>query len=426
MFARATKLTVGLGLVCLTACGPSSASTPSPAGATQSVGSPPPSITPTATPTVPCRSGWTMAPDGGPSSNFEERLSAIAGTGFDDLWAVGARFPSQDSASLPLAEHWDGARWTNIDVAAPRGLKNGSLAAVASLGRGDVWAVGQFETSKRTSALIEHWDGRTWMLVVGPRFGAAHSGSALDGLAAISPSDIWALGHHGTAPGGASQAVDVFEHWDGSRWRLVPSPQLGTSSGTGAMQDLSADSKGHVWAVGGRLSGFGEVGRPAGASVERWLGGRWTPAVAPGGAIPLTMVSALDARHDWAVAGGSFTTAGTYGIGSPVLDLWDGTAWTTFRSFAASTTVTDLAVAPPDSLWVVGRRHRADLPFIDLWDGHRWRTIGNGPAARMPKPTDYETRDPMLTNMRSGTVAVLDTAGLPSAGGQQNYLWVRC
>ena len=190
---------------------------------------------------------------------------------------MGSRFPS-NSIYLPLAEHWDGTRWTKVDLAAPRRLSNGSLTAVASLGRNDVWAVGQYVSPKRDSALMEHWDGQTWALVVGQAFGTGHSGAGLDALAAISPNNIWALGRYETAPGGESQAIDVFEHWDGSGWKLVPSPQMGTSSGTGALQDLSADRMGHLWAVGGQMSGFGEGGQPRDAAVQRWLDGRWTAA----------------------------------------------------------------------------------------------------------------------------------------------------
>src|SRR5205823_4468957 len=55
-------------------------------------------------------------------------------------------------------------------------------------------------------------------------------GSAFSSLLAVSgsgPSDAWAVGYY-TDPNGLYLAL--AEHWNGSAWSVVPSPNPGTSS----------------------------------------------------------------------------------------------------------------------------------------------------------------------------------------------------
>jgi hypothetical protein len=67
--------------------------------------------------------------------------------------------------------------------------------------------------------LVEHWDGTSWSVVSSPD---PHINRALEGIAAISTSDIWAAGSAG------------IENWNGTSWSLVSSA-LGT--GVAALSD---------------------------------------------------------------------------------------------------------------------------------------------------------------------------------------------
>jgi len=42
-------------------------------------------------------------------------------------------------------------------------------------------------------------------------------------VAALSPTDVWAVGY-ATSPGSRGALV---EHWDSTRWRIVPAPREG-------------------------------------------------------------------------------------------------------------------------------------------------------------------------------------------------------
>src|SRR5205085_2738007 len=88
----------------------------------------------------------------------------------------------------------------------------GTLSAVAAISPTDVWAVGR----SGSRPLIEHWDGTRWSQVPD---GSSH-GYWLVGVAAVSPRDVWAVGMD-------DHSHALVEHWDGTRWRLVPTPSPG-------------------------------------------------------------------------------------------------------------------------------------------------------------------------------------------------------
>ena len=98
--------------------------------------------------------------------------------------------------------------WVVVD-SPDAGNEDNSLRAVAALSPSDVWAVGFQGWFGTRAALIEHWDGLQWSILPTPETGATDS--HLQGLAAIAPDDIWAVG--------SADDSALAEHWDG--WRTV-------------------------------------------------------------------------------------------------------------------------------------------------------------------------------------------------------------
>jgi hypothetical protein len=83
-----------------------------------------------------------------------------------------------------------------------------------------VWAVGDSAPpGAPDQTLVEHWSGTSWSIVASPDPGAV--GDILQGVAAISPADAWAVG--------ARQDTATFYqhpmalHWDGA-WGLAFDP----------------------------------------------------------------------------------------------------------------------------------------------------------------------------------------------------------
>jgi hypothetical protein len=163
-----------------------------------------------------------------------------------------------------MAEHWDGTRWT--ELALPNvGLNENSLFGVSELGAGRAWAVGYFVNADyQQRTLVEHFDGTTWSVVTSPSPGALRD--VLYGVAAVTDSDVWAVGGQQDAGGVYHTLV---EHWDGTSWSAVSAPD--PDGGGNVLYAVAAVSSGDVSAAGQRGAAF-----PSQALVEHFDGTKWS------------------------------------------------------------------------------------------------------------------------------------------------------
>src|SRR5205085_6716456 len=75
---------------------------------------------------------------------------------------------------------------------------------------------------------------------------AGNGDNALNGIAAASSNDIWAVGYQSSAPGAASSTLVL--HYDGTSWTIVPSPNPGGL--TSSLARVVAITDGRIWAAG--------------------------------------------------------------------------------------------------------------------------------------------------------------------------------
>jgi hypothetical protein len=210
---------------------------------------------------------WTVSPPNIGGFNVINKLAAVSST---DVWAVGAALDAgQQGASLPLIEHWDGSSWQR--VSAPVVGVGGELFGVVALSSTDVWTVGGSTlakigtseiTANPTQTLIEHWDGSSWTVIASPNVGPASvfSANQLSGIAALSPTDIWAVGRF-TLPDGQGRQLPLAMHWDGNTWTTQPTPNVGRLTSLFGAATAAPSS---VWFVGaggfpGLISGSGPL-----------------------------------------------------------------------------------------------------------------------------------------------------------------------
>src|SRR5262249_9465555 len=116
----------------------------------------------------------------------------------------------------------------------------------------------------------EHWDGTKWSVVPSPDPGAA--GNHLYAVDAVSPNDVWAVGQELT---GQVPDLGLVEHWNGLRWSVVSSPALPNQS---VMLSGVAASGGQVGTTGEADSPRVTGGQPL---VEHEQGGVWSVASLP-------------------------------------------------------------------------------------------------------------------------------------------------
>lgn len=184
-------------------------------------------------------------------------LHSVDALASDDVWAVGQAVGYGDAGatSVPLAAHWDGSSWTDVEV--PRvANRHHELSDVEAISSDDVWAVGDYRNVGGTfRAVTYHWDGSEWSHIHSPI--EDMSQSSLNDVAATGSNDVWAVG-------GAQDVGVVLMHWDGSQWSLVEAP---ANSG-GSLAPVGPDD---LW-----LSGWN--------GYWHWDGASWTevPASVPG------------------------------------------------------------------------------------------------------------------------------------------------
>ena len=179
--------------------------------------------------------------------------------------------------------------WTGAQPPSPSTGDN-VLDGVVVLTPCDAWAVGYDTGSSGLSqTLTEHWDGSAWTVVPSPD--VAGLGNVLNGVRAVSAADVWAVGT--SAAPGVEQTLIL--HWDGVTWQQVTSPNPGTRAGLLGVRTVSATD---AWAVGNFYNG--NAGQPL---ILHWNGQKWAQVTSPhpgtGGA--LGGVAATSASNAWAV-----------------------------------------------------------------------------------------------------------------------------
>jgi hypothetical protein len=242
----------------------------------------------------------------------------VAARSATDVWAVGATSQSDDSQ--PLAVHWNGRSWTRFPTPA---LKiGGYFNAVAGSSASSVWAVGRAGPGPGlgdiTAQLIEHWDGRRWTV---QHFPSLPGGGQFSGVAALSAGNAWAVGY-AVQPDLHARTLTAF--WNGCHWRLVASPSRGDNAYLFA---VTASWTNNIWAVGTAYAVpdcIGDGCGPALTLIMHWNGTRWKVVPSPNPLDPITTIS-FELYGVAAVARDNIWAAGSSSSG--FILHWNGKAW---------------------------------------------------------------------------------------------------
>jgi len=236
---------------------------------------------------------WTGLQPPSPGSTLNE-LAGVAVVSSCRAWAVGT-YSNPGTGDLTLIERWNGFSWTQVPSPNPSSSVN-VLFGVAATSPTNAWAVGDYAIGGADQTLVEHWNGTRWKRVFSPSPGGSH-GNGLEGVAATSPTNAWAVGTYNN--GTAEQTL--VERWNGTRWKHVPSPNPGGPTHANFLSGVAATSSTNAWAVGSYFNGTSFQ-----TLVERWNGTRWkhVPSPNPGGPTNtngLSGVAATSSTNIWAV-----------------------------------------------------------------------------------------------------------------------------
>jgi hypothetical protein len=273
-------------------------------------------------------------------------LSSVSAASVDDVWAAGSFFAG-GGGKKTLIMHWDGEVWSIVpspNASGPNVAQNQTLTGITAVSAEDASAVGHYAvfepdltgTVRTTSkTMVQHWDGEAWSIVDSPNPARPGTvGSFLLSVDAASANDVWAVGRYDAGLGATYDSPiyqTLIQHWDGTKWSTVSSPNQPGHIDYNHLLDVSVTSPDDVWAVG--ISGVytGGFGSIAQTLIQHWDGEAWSIIASPNPGVPglgqgnwLYGVSGSSADDVWAV--GLSATATENGQKS-LIAHWDGTDW---------------------------------------------------------------------------------------------------
>jgi hypothetical protein len=204
------------------------------------------------------------SPNSGGSSTYND-LNGVAAVSGNDAWAVGEY--NNGTADRTLILHWNGKAWKAQKSPNGGGSSSGNfLNGVAAVSSNDAWAVGKYYNGTADRTLILHWNGKAWKAQKSPNGGGSSTGNDLFGVAAVSGNDAWAVGEYNN---GTAHRTLIL-HWNGKAWKAQKSPNGGGSSSGNFLNGVAAVSGNDAWAVGEYYNGTAYR-----TLILRWNGKAW-------------------------------------------------------------------------------------------------------------------------------------------------------
>jgi hypothetical protein len=300
---------------------------------------------------------WTAFPMPMLKGDNTSTMGGVADISPTEAWAVGNTNSNGQTSPTQLIERWDGTAWSLFSGPTfPSGDEPG-LTAMTAISANDIWAVGSLlNPDGFLYFLFEHWDGTSWTPTV-----IQNNGAFLLGASSDATNDVWAVGYSGFV----DESSDTLVYrYNGEKWQHIPSPKVGAA---GQLNAVAALAPNNVWAVGDTTMALHD---PTLTLIEHYDGTSWTvvpsPNVGPANSSQsnrLFGITAVSATDIWAF--GSYFAANGSGHQMTLLLHWDGTAWTiapspnpTKNGFLSDVLFAGVVVSPAD-VWIVGSEDEA-------------------------------------------------------------------
>ena len=316
-------------------------------------------------------SSWSIAPL--KTMTSQSQLSDVACATPTDCNAVGS------SNGNPLVEHWDGTGWSIVASPKPSGAADAALTSVSCPSETDCTAVGSIESALFTSqTLVEHWDGTNWAIVAGPNPSTAQS--SLSGVSCPAVGECTAVGSYSTS----TTSRTLVEHGNGTTWSIVASPN--PSKTDDSLTSVSCSTDTDCSAVGNYLN-VTATASAAKTLVEHWNGTTWSVVPSPnppGAVLPFLNGVACPSPTDCSAVGYSFAfpnLALTNLTVQPLIEHWNGTAWSIIAApepgGATQTQLTHVACSTAADCTAVGAYATATShrTLAQHWNGTRWSLV---------------------------------------------------
>jgi hypothetical protein len=213
---------------------------------------------------------WVIRSTPAPAPGSIVSLHSVSCTSPDSCTAVGGFTKARESAEeQPLAESWNGTRWTIEPTPNPEAENGSSLKAVSCSASDACTAAGDydyFDVDQKIFAM--RFDGTTWTMQRQPNPGGEHL-NADTSISCSEPSACISVGSWLTVE---LEPRPLAESWNGVKWvrQATPHPKHAVSA---ALEGVSCLSGSHCTAVGGWSANA--QGNPDFTLAEQWNGESW-------------------------------------------------------------------------------------------------------------------------------------------------------
>jgi hypothetical protein len=277
-------------------------------------------------------------------------------------WAVGRADTGTVPINRPVIERWNGTSWSISASPLPPG--GGELRDVDATSSSNAWAVGFTNSTNGFNTLTERWNGTGWSIVPSPNVSAQ---STLLGVKTLSTNDAWAIGSHNVS--GSLAVSTLTMRWNGSNWRIVPSPD--TPNFENHLNAIDGTSPNDLWAVGHTQNGDYSVREPL---ILHWNGSAWSIVPSPTARdATLEGVVAIASDDVWAV-GSMFSLEQFWHV--PFALHWDGQTWSSVTLPSPTPQggrLFGVTALGPTKVYAVGQA--PNVPSLVMrWNGQSWAT----------------------------------------------------
>jgi hypothetical protein len=323
---------------------------------------------------------WTKQATPNPAGGTEIALNGVSCTSVTNCLAVGSYF--DDSGIAPLAELWNGTKWTIKTVPLPTGGRGGGFNGVSCVAA-KCTAVGFFaDSANQNEALAESWNGSTFTA----QSVSAPAGATTNTLNAVSCSPAPSV--HCEAVGwyyhdGFFISTTLAEGWDGTAWSLQTAPVPPNAEGGSVPTGISCTAPRACTAVGNAFNG-GDAPVPGWA--QRWNGTAWSNQNLRS---PKTAIFSQPAAVSCSTPGPPCTAVGRYANGSTFLSFAAGRTGTRWKpektpqpKDSTGSALGGVSCVSPTACTAVGNASNAGnvpLTLAELWNGTKW-TIQKTPV----------------------------------------------
>lgn len=323
-----------------------------------------------------------------PNSGHGHSGNGVSCLAPDDCIAVGSNWSLDLHARATLAERWHGSEWSPMDTPNPPGLQEGwehdryaVLSDVRCTSASNCLAIGHYKSSDEVvRPLAEHWDGSKWTIIEAPAFPAGASLAQLTNLSCTSASACTAVGYYVDA----SEAVQaLIERWDGSGWTIQPASSPAGASAT-SLEGVSCSSINQCVAVGEFTNSTGVDKTLA----EHWDGSKWSIEETddPPGELAITRFDDVSCpAADICMAVGVHVVRSSGVTRRPLAQRWDGSEWS--RKATPEPPSSDgagfasVSCPSPNSCTAVGSTNviegtdSSPEAFGERWNGASWSIL---------------------------------------------------